>query len=50
MEKVTNRCLHFTTSLILYKQKLSTPILTNSYLELTRRKEGSSNRLHNFWA
>ena len=39
MEKVTNRCLHFTTSLILYKQKLSTPILTNSYLELTRRKE-----------
>ena len=28
MEKVTTRCLHFTTSLVLYKQKLSIEVYT----------------------
>ena len=26
-EKVTTRCVHFTTSLVLYKQKLSMPVI-----------------------
>ena len=41
MEKVTTRCLHFTTSLVLYKQKLSmieyTHLTTSDKLNIMSR-------------